>query len=306
MKKKSLCLVCLLLAACMLGSCVHIEMPEPEPQTVYASFYPIYALAEGVCRDVPNLSLYCLTQPQDGCIRSYSLSNWDAALLDGADLLILGGRGLESFESAFSSGEMAVLTAMENMVLIGADEESTDESSHFVGPNPWLFLSVSGARNIAAVLAAGMAELDPDYAHIYARNLEWMQQELDALSAEILQQTQDINWPGAILLQEGLCYFVQEMGMDAYIEIEREAGTDLSDNEFAEALAQMEQSGFSLVLLERQAPQGLVEAIEAQGYTVCLIDILTDHVPADGFDGYLAAMRNNVAALLSAVENVMR
>lgn len=299
--KRNIRLLCMALALCLLTSCVHIDMPDPEPQTVYASFFPVYALAQGVCRDVPNMSLYCLTQPQDGCIRSYSLSDWDAALLGGADLIIIGGRGLESFESAVSSAGIACLTAMDNMPLTGAQEETTDESSHFAGPNPWLFLSLSGARNICAVIAAGMAELDPDFAPVYAQNLSDVQSRIDALSAQIASMTQDIQWPGAILMQEGLCYFAQEMGLDDYIEIEREAGTDMSDIEFDEALVQMRACGHSLVLIERQAPQGLVQALGAQGFTVCQIDILTDHSPSEGFDGYLSAMQANAAALVSAV-----
>ena len=71
-----------LLCAAIFAGCVRIELPVPEPQTVYASFYPIYALAAGVCENVPGLTLSCLTQPQDGCLRSYELSDWDYQLLD--------------------------------------------------------------------------------------------------------------------------------------------------------------------------------------------------------------------------------
>lgn len=295
-------LVCLALCLCMLGACVKIDMPDPEPQTVYASFYPIYALAGGVCRGVPNLSLYCLAQPQDGCIRSYTLSDWDAALLAGADLLILGGRGLESFEGAFGSGSIPVLTAMDNMPLIGADETADDEDSHFAGPNPWYFLSVSGARNIAGVIAGGMAELDPDFAGLYAENLAQMHAQFDSLEAQYSALFAGIDLPGAILMQEGLCYFAEDAGLTRYIEIEREAGTDMSDNELSEALGAMEESGYRLVLIERQAPQGLVQAIEAAGYTVVPIDILTDHSASEPSETYFSAMLSNAQALAAAVQ----
>lgn len=299
--KRILTLVCLMVLACMLASCVKIDMPDPVPQTVYASFYPIYALAEGICRNVPNLSLYCLAQPQDGCIRSYTLSDWDAALLSGADLLILGGRGLESFEETCSNGNIAVLTAMDNMVLLGADEEVSDESGHFEGPNPWLFLSVEGARNICSVIAAGMAELDPDFADIYANNLSAMQEQFDALQAEIASLLSGRQLPGAVLMQEGLPYFAQTVGLNEYIEIEREAGEDMGDNEFREALSQMRESGYSLVLIEHQAPQGLVQALEEEGFTVCRIDILTNHPATDSHAAYFSAMLGNVQALLDAL-----
>ena len=299
--KRIFYLVCLIVLVCMLASCVKIDMPDPVPQTVYASFYPIYALAEGICRDIPNLTLYCLAQPQDSCIRSYALSDWDAALLSGADLFILGGRGLESFEAACSGGDMAVLTAMDNMVLLGAEEEVTDESNHFDGPNPWLFLSVEGARNICSVIAAGMAELDPDFADVYANNLAAMQEQFDSLQAEIAALLSGTELPGAILMQEGLPYFAQTVGLNEYIEIEREAGEDMGDNEFREALAQMQESGYALVLIEQQAPQGLVQTLEDAGFAVCRIDILTNHSAKDSHTAYFSAMLGNVQALLDAL-----
>ena len=291
----------MLMCAALFTGCVRIEMPDPEPQTVWASFYPIYALSAGVVSGVPNLSLGCIAQPQDGCIRSYSLSDWDAALISGADLFIIGGRGLESWESALASGSVPVLTAMENMPLIGADEAVSDESSHFVGPNPWFFLSVDGARSITAAIAGGMAELDPDFADLYAENLAAMNARFDSLEADIAGLLAGVGLPGAILMQEGLCYFAQEAGVPAYIEIERETGADMSDIEFADALEKMAESGYTLVLIERQAPQGLVRALEKEGYTVVLIDILTDHSPAEGPDGYFTAMLQNAQALAGAL-----
>ncbi|MBQ3423728.1 MAG: hypothetical protein IJH38_00820, partial [Clostridia bacterium] len=85
----------------LLTSCRRLVPEEEETISVYASFYPIYALADGVTRSVPDVELHCLVQPQDGCLRSYQLSDWDLALLKrGADAVISGGRGLESFEDA--------------------------------------------------------------------------------------------------------------------------------------------------------------------------------------------------------------
>ena len=156
MKRFLKSVILMLLCAALFSGCVRIDVPEPEPQTVYASFYPVYALAAGICKNVPGLTLSCLTQPQDGCIRSYSLSDWDAALLSGADLLIINGRGLENWESALEGGSLPVLTAAEGLHLLGENEETTDESGHFEGANPWAFLSVEGARGMTAAIAAGM------------------------------------------------------------------------------------------------------------------------------------------------------
>ena len=64
----------------------------------------------------------------------------------------------------------------------------------------------------------------------------------------------------------------------------------------------MEASGYRLVLIERQAPQGLVQAIEEAGYTVVQIDILTDHSASEPSEAYFSAMLSNAQALAAAVK----
>jgi len=300
MKKVLKSTILMLLCAALFSGCVRIDLPDPEPQTAYASFYPVYALAAGVCENVPGLTLTCLTQPQDGCLRSYSLSDWDAARLADADMLVLGGRGLESFESSIVQSGMPYLTAMDNMPLLQNGDMQEDD--HFTGDNPWYFLSVEGARSICSVIAGGMAQLDPDFADMYAQNLQKMLARFGDLQAKTDALLAGRQMPGAILMQEGLCYFAQDMGIAEYVEIRREAGADMSQNELEDALAQMAQSGFSLVLIERQAPQGIVEAIESEGYTVVLIDILTDHSQSEGTEGYFSAMLRNAQALAGALK----
>lgn len=298
--KKWLRLFCTALVCCALAGCVRIEMPDPEPQTAYASFYPVYVLAEGICRGVPNLSLGCIAQPQDGCIRSYTLSDRDAALLSGADLIILGGRGLESYESALSAGEIPVVSAMDSMPLVQNGEAQEDD--HFTGDNPWYFLSIDGARDICSVIAGAMAQLDPDFADLYTQNLERMLDQFESLRAQTDALMQGREIPGAILMQEGLRYFAADMGVGEFVEIHREAGSDMSEAELEEALAIMRESGHDVVLIERQAPQGLVEALDEAGYTVVKIDILTDHSAAEPSDTYFSAMLSNAQAFASALE----
>ncbi len=66
--------------------------------------FRVYALSAPILSGAPGITLKCLVQPQDGCLRNYELSDWDAALLGSADAAILSGRGLESFESGIFGG----------------------------------------------------------------------------------------------------------------------------------------------------------------------------------------------------------
>ena len=159
-------LAALLMLALALTGCAPLVEDGPEPLTVYATFYPVYALVEPLTEGVPDLTLKCLVQPQDGCLRSYSLSDWDLYLLASADAVIAGGRGLESFESMlFGMGEKgpAVSALLYNLELQNSTRESHDasqEDSHLTGPNPHLYMSVDGAKRIVESAAAMLQTLD--------------------------------------------------------------------------------------------------------------------------------------------------
>ncbi len=295
MRKKALGVFALILLCILLSGCIRIDpdLPDPMPITVYTSFFPVYVLAEAITGDIPNLSVYCLTQPQNGCLRSYTLSDWDAALLAGADVFVSCGIEDASFFNALSD-TTATVDLSHNMPLI---ESSGTEESHFDGPNHWYFLSVSGMRSMLAVLAGAMAQLDPDCAALYEANRAAADEKLASLESEMKAVCSSGVPESAILMQEGLEYIAREAGIGQYLIIEREAGAPMGDNEDASALKRMKGSGFSTILIERQAPDSLVRLLEADGFTVIKLDIMNDHLPSDGLESYMNGMLRNAAAI---------
>ena len=57
-----------------------------------------------------------------------------------------------------------------------------------------------------------------------------------------------------------------------------------------------------VVLIEKQAPKPLVDALRANGYSVALIDILSTHRESEGFDGYIQAQINNAREIRRAFD----
>ena len=177
----------------LLCGCAKKQEPVQQEQeegrkSIAATFYPLYAIALNLVKDVPDLSLSCLIQPQDGCLRSYSLSEWDYLILASQDAVICGGRGLESFSgtlSAMQDGPI-VITCLQGQTLKN-DGEAQDEESHLAGENPFLCLSAGGAMSIASTLAYSLIEIDPDYADTYRANLTEYLSRLDALAAEMAE-----------------------------------------------------------------------------------------------------------------------
>lgn len=291
--KRTAAFAAALVLLCLLTGCVrlNVDIPADMPLTVYASFRPVYMLASAITEGGPGISVYCLTQPQNGCPLSYTLSDWDAALLEGADIFVYCG--IEDESVASGAGEdCASVDLCAGMELI---ETGGTEETHFAGENRWCFLSPVYAERMLAVMAGAMEQLDPDHADMYRANLEKAAAELDALIGDM----GDIYACGvperAALMQEGLVYIACDAGISETLLIEREAGSDMGDNELAEALDKMRAAGCDTALIEKQAPDALIRALGEAGIKVIKLDILIDGT--GGFDVYISKMLENARSL---------
>jgi len=297
----------LLLLAMTLCGCRPLVADAPKQLTVYATFYPIYALTQAVTRDVPDLTLRCLVQPQDGCLRSYTLSDWDIYLLASADAVIAGGRGLEAFEQtlfAWGEGGPAVSAVLYNLELYNRSTSHAQarEDSHLEGPNPHLYMSVDGAARIIESTAAMLETLDPRYAQTYAGNAARAVERLEVLASQ--NRALLAPWTGrkVALMNEALIYPAKDYGLETAAWIDRESGEMLYGEELEECLAKLGKSGATVVLIERQAPEALTDALEKAGFRTARIDILSTHREGEGFDTYLQAQRDNAEAIRRAFE----
>lgn len=298
--------LCLCLSIGLLTGCGSSgAREEPGPITIYASFYPIYALAELLVEGAPDLQLKCLVQPQDGCLRDYSLSDWDLALLmRSADAIIAGGSGLESFESVlYALGEdgPAVSSVLYNLELATQQvANDSGEESHWSDENPHIYMSVDGAMEIARRIAANLAVLDPDCANLYEENLKEAENRLKSLQEEMRELAGDLQGRKVIVMNEALVYLARECGLEMELCFARESGEGLYDQELEDCLNLLETCEARVVLIERQAPEALRAALEAAGFGVAALDVLSTRRTAEGADGYFAAQRENARALAQA------
>ncbi len=298
-----LCALCMLL---MTGCHPLIEDDGTlETKHVAATFYPLYALVVNIVEDVPALSLTCLTQPQDGCIRSYELSDWDYAILKNQDAVIFGGRGLESFEGTLSQLPNApiLLSALEGLRLREETAGDTDDENdaHFSGENPWTFMSVAGAMEMSIAVAGDMMEIDEAYAEIYHENLSRYLDRLEKLIGDMSDLIADAPYRKVAVLHEGLTYFASQFSLNIACVYPREPGSDVTDNDLEALMETLRESGAQVVFLEEQAPGHLVSALEAAGYPVAKLDTMTAH-PADGdTEVYERVMLENARAAQEAL-----
>ena len=245
-----------------------------------------------------------MAQPQDGCLRNYQISDWDAAMLANADAIIIGGRGLEGFESALFSLEEngpAVSAVLYNLELYNQDKPVDGESeSHLDGANPHLYMSINGAKEIIDSAAATLQSLDPGYAQRYIQNAQSAGERLDQLLAENQAMLEDYAGRRVVLMNEALIYVVKDYGLEVADWIERESGEGLYGNELSQLLERLASSEAKVVLIEKQAPQMLTDALAAAGYAVARLDVFSAHREGEGFEAYIEQQSANARAVFDA------
>lgn len=295
------------LLALALAACSSVLPEDAQSLPVYATFYPIYVLADAVVADVPGIELHCLVQPQDGCLRSYALSDWDARLIASAKAVVMGGRGLESFESTlFNLGQdgPALSAALYNLELYNDSTAHTggESASHLEGSNPHLYMSVEGAEHMIESIAASMLELDPDYGDVYAANVQKARQALEGLRADIRSIAGGLEGNPVILMNEALIYVAQDLGLNVVDRVDRESSVALYDDELDACIERLRGVDARVILIEKQAPQGFVEALEEAGFAVARVDIFSTHREGERFETYLQVQRDNAAAIRVAFD----
>ena len=297
-----------LLAGALSGCGLHAEeeVPqEPEALSVYATFYPIYALTSLVADGVPDLQVNCLTQPMDGCLRSYSLSDWDLALLmQSADAAIAGGRGLEAFESmlyALGENGPAVTSVLYNLELATVKPANeTGEDSHWTDENPHIYMTIDGAIAIAERIAANLAVLDPKYGDLYDQNLQEAKNRLESLRTEMHEVAGGLQGQKVIVMNEALVYAAQEYGLDVELCYARESGEGIYDRDLEASIELLSTCDARVILLEKQAPEALRRALEEAGFRVAALDVLSTRRASEGAEGYFETQLANARALAAA------
>lgn len=302
---KRLCLI-LVLCVILLSSCKKKEIPQDDTVTsIYATFYPLYTATEWLLNGVSDVQLNCLVQPQDGCIRDYQLSDWDLALLSSSDLIISGGRGLESFESVlYALGENgpAVSAVLYNMDLRRQPAVNTqnDSQSHWLDLNPHIYMSTDGMKEVATRIANTLVLFDPENEQIYKDNLDTAHTQLDELHAELTEKLSHLKDEKVIVMNEALIYAVDEYGLKADLFYDRESGTSLYDSDLDSCLNALKKSEAQVILIEKQAPRTFCEALEGAGFKLIRMDVLSTGRAANGSKGYFEAQRANVQAIIEA------
>lgn len=300
MKKKRILLLCLL--SLLLTACTAEKhtIENDGRLRVVTSFYPMYLLAQAVTEGADGLELVNMAQPQTGCLHDYELTISDMKLLEGADVLIVNGGGMESFlEQAMEQyPQLTVIDTSEGIDLLEEEHhhhgEDADEHDHAEG-NPHLWLSPKRAAQQAENMAAALSGLDTADAAILSENAA------DFRTAALLleQEAEAAEIPAgefAAVFHEGFPYLAELFGMETASGIFADEYQMPSAKELAEAAEEAKEHHIRFFLTAADNGEIYAETLarEADG-SVLVLDPLTT-ADAEGLS-YLERMEKNIEAI---------
>lgn len=270
---------------------------------VVTSFYPVYLLAQAVIEGADGVQLENMAQPQTGCLHDYELTIDDMKLLEGADVLLINGGGMESFldRARAQYPDLQVVDTSAGIDLlpeeIGHDhagETAEEHAAHAHEGNPHIWLSPLRAAEQAEAIAAALSERDTADAAVFAENAAAFRAAAEALQAEVEPLPEGT---GAAVFHEGFAYLTELCGAEAEIGIFADEYELPSAKELAEAAEEAKEHDVRLYLAAADSGETYANVLAAEaGAAVLLLDPLTT---ADGMEGrsYIERMRANIEAM---------
>lgn len=307
MKKKLLSL--LLALTLSLSSCTPSVRLEDAGVHILCTTYPLYLFTTAVTEGAEGVEVTLLVNSQTSCLHDYTLTVADMKAIEGADVIVMNGVGLEEFMSnPLAQSNAAVIDCSEDMDLLPAlEHEGHDHHGHNgyeeeFDPHYWM--DPHRAGQMMEHIAGGLAALEPDSAEAYRANAS---NALTALS-QVDPWYRDAVFPPypLITFHDGFQYFAAAEGFELLRAIEEEDGSTVSAAEIKELAALIENEDIPAIFVERNGSRSAAEVLSREtGCAVYELDMLMSG-ESRGIQPYLDAMDANLKSVLTAFSEYER
>ncbi len=292
----------ILLSVSFLVACGQIPASKnngkSEQYTIVTSFYPIYLATLNVAKNIPNVQVINMTEPQTGCLHDYQLAPKDLKTLENADVFVINGAGMEAFMDKVISQmpELKIIEASQGIKLIKNTTDGTD--------NVHVWVSITDAILQVKTIGAQLAVADPPHAEEYTKNVAVYVEKLESLKAKMHKELDKLAKRDIVTMHEAFPYFAKEFNLNIVAIVEREPGSAPSAGELAATIEKIKKSGVRAIFAEPQYADKAARAIAAQtGTKVYNLDPVVTGENTPNLDGYLLAMDANLKSLLEALKN---
>ena len=274
-----------------------------KPQAdIAATTLPVYQFTQRITEG-SGLSVARLVTENVSCLHDYTLTVKQMQTIEGADVVVLSGAGLEEFlDEALDSAE-AVIDASVNVPLLEGghhhhheDAEPAEEEHHHEH-DPHIWLSPACAAIQAENICAGLSAEYPEFAALFEDNLGQLLADLKKLEDYGRVQLSDLSRREILTFHDGFAYLADAFDIEIVEAIEEESGAEASARELIHLIEEVRLHDVAAIFVEENGSGSAASIIAAEtGLHTGTLSM------AMSGDDYFSAMYANIDSLKEALQ----
>lgn len=265
--------------------------------TIAATTLPVYEFTSRLCQGT-DLTVTRLVTESVSCLHDYTLKVEQMRAIEGAELVIMNGAGLEEFlDDALTSAHHTVDASAGLSLSEGHHHDHDHDHSHVHAEDPHIWLSPENAKTMAANICHELSHHYPQYETVFEANLTTLLADLDALQAYGEEQLSALSCRELITFHDGFGYFAESFDLTILRAVEEESGSEASAGELIDLVEEVRHHSLPAVFTERNGSVSAAGVIAAEtGAEVYELDMVM------ASDSYFDSMYYNIDTVKEALQ----
>lgn len=306
------------------------DKKEDDIFTIVTSFYPTYTATQNLVKDMDGVTVVNLTENQSGCLHDYQLTTSDMRKLEGADVFVMNGGGMEGFleEVVARYPDLMVIDASEGIELLESghvhdhdheeaeveseeahnhdheeaeeahaheEGEAESEEVHNHGDNAHVWMDPERYMMQLNNIAHGLAKADEERGDMYISNLDVYVEKVNGIKEQLdaLKVSDDKE---VIIFHEAFEYLTNYLGLEVVYSLDLDEESGLSAGAIATVIDEVELHNINVLLTETEYKDSIATNISTEtGAEVYVLSALTSK--GDSLDAYIDGMQENINVL---------
>ncbi|MDR1039055.1 MAG: metal ABC transporter substrate-binding protein [Deltaproteobacteria bacterium] len=279
---------------------------EPSAPRLAAASYPVWLFARYLNSGREAFSVELMTRPETGCPHEFNPQPRDLERLTQTKTLVKNGLDLEIYLAR------AIRVAPPDVFVIDASESVPTMINSYgrlsipgepspaaaLEPNPHIFLSPRLAALMAANVAKGMSERDPDGAMHYQSRLELFQADMRALEADLATFKKTRRGYKIVTSHGFMDYLAQDLGLTILADLEPAPEVAPSPARLKKITDLVRDERVAAVLLDPHADLKLAQTLgQETAVPVAVVDPVTSGPADPPLNYYQSVLREDLRVL---------
>ena len=265
-----------------------------EPAQIVATTLPVYDFTQRLCYGT-ELEVFRLIDEEVACLHDYSLQVDQMQALEGAQIVLASGAGLEDFLEDVKGNTAMIVDLSAGVPLLHADIHHDHHDHSTVDPHYWL--APENAGIMAANICRELIRLYPEHKSIFEKNLKTLCGEFDELQNYADAQLENLTCKKLITFHDGFSYMADAFNLQIAHSVAEESGSEASAQELIELSQLVKEHEIPAIFTEKNGSASAARIIAKE----VNIRIFSLDMAMSG-NSYFDAMYHNIDTLKEALE----